>query len=363
MKNLIKFFGIIALAAVIGFSMTGCQNGTTSGGPIMPIIAVTGPPTITTATLLNGTVGTAYSQTLMAAGDTPITWSLDTSALPSGLTLLGSGTISGTPTTAGTSIFTVKAVNAAGSDTKQLSITIAAGSTTPTYSLNGIWEMSGWQITVSGSTGVFSVFPSLDGVWLSAKNKNYISIGSQKWRNITSTGTLTWSGQSMIITYNTSSPNVAIGTEWHNCTFTMSANGQTITLATTDSSGSVSQTWTRVSTYSLDGVWEMSGWQITVSGSTGVFSVFPSLDGVWLSAKNKNYISIGSQKWRNITSTGTLTWSGQSMIITYNTSSPNVATGTEWHNCTFTMSANGQTITLATTDSSGSVSQTWTRKQ
>jgi formylglycine-generating enzyme required for sulfatase activity len=44
--------------------------------------------------------------------------------LPADLSLAETGAITGTPTTAGTSTFTVKATNAAGSDTKQLSITI-----------------------------------------------------------------------------------------------------------------------------------------------------------------------------------------------------------------------------------------------
>jgi len=85
-------------------------------------------PTITTATLPNGTVGTAYSQTLTATGDTPITWSIETGSLPSGLppglSLSTAGVISGTPTTADTFNFTVKATNATGNDTKALSIVI-----------------------------------------------------------------------------------------------------------------------------------------------------------------------------------------------------------------------------------------------
>jgi hypothetical protein len=84
------------------------------------------PPTITTTSLPSGTVGTAYSQTLTATGDTPITWSIDAGRLPTGL-MLSNGTISGTPTTAGTFNFTVKATNATGSDTKMLSIVIASG--------------------------------------------------------------------------------------------------------------------------------------------------------------------------------------------------------------------------------------------
>ena len=81
--------------------------------------------TITTATLPDGKVGEAYSQTLIATGTAPITWSID-GGLPAGLSLnADTGEISGTPTADGTAKFTVKATNSAGSDTKELSITIA----------------------------------------------------------------------------------------------------------------------------------------------------------------------------------------------------------------------------------------------
>ncbi|AGA68428.1 cell wall-binding protein [Desulfitobacterium dichloroeliminans LMG P-21439] len=85
-------------------------------------------PSITTTNLPGGTVGTAYSQTLAATGSTSITWSLDSSSLPAGLTLAaGTGTISGTPTTSGSVTFTVKATNGVSpDDTQELSITIAA---------------------------------------------------------------------------------------------------------------------------------------------------------------------------------------------------------------------------------------------
>ncbi|MDR1531354.1 MAG: cadherin-like beta sandwich domain-containing protein, partial [Clostridiales bacterium] len=82
-------------------------------------------PTITTAALGSGRVGAAYGATLTATGDPAITWSLDSGSLPDGLTLSPSGVISGTPALAGTFAFTVKAENAAGSDTKALTITIA----------------------------------------------------------------------------------------------------------------------------------------------------------------------------------------------------------------------------------------------
>ena len=81
-------------------------------------------PSITTDTLPDGKVGEAYSQILTATGTEPITWSIS-GELPKGLTLKETtGEISGTPTAEGTATFTVKATNSAGSNTKELSITI-----------------------------------------------------------------------------------------------------------------------------------------------------------------------------------------------------------------------------------------------
>lgn len=71
----------------------------------------TGAPNLTIATtqLPNGVVGLVYSQGIQIVGGTaPFTYSLGTTTLPAGLTLdPSSGVISGTPTTAGTTNFTV----------------------------------------------------------------------------------------------------------------------------------------------------------------------------------------------------------------------------------------------------------------
>jgi Putative Ig domain len=83
--------------------------------------------TITTASLAGGTVGVAYSATLAATGGmTPYTWSLVGGTLPAGLTLSTAGVISGTPTAAGTSNFTVQVVATQGpTATRALSIVVA----------------------------------------------------------------------------------------------------------------------------------------------------------------------------------------------------------------------------------------------
>lgn len=80
-------------------------------------------PSVIITALPDGKVGEAYSRTLAATGSVPITWSFESGSLPDGLTLTGN-TISGTPTAAGTYTFTVKASNAAGSDSQELSIVI-----------------------------------------------------------------------------------------------------------------------------------------------------------------------------------------------------------------------------------------------
>ncbi|MDR2555574.1 MAG: Ig domain-containing protein [Fibromonadaceae bacterium] len=86
------------------------------------------PPAITTASLLYATVGIAYSKTLEATGDTPISWSIKSGNLPTGLSFSGN-TISGTPTATGTFNIVVEAANAGGSDEKNFSIVVSAAMT------------------------------------------------------------------------------------------------------------------------------------------------------------------------------------------------------------------------------------------
>ena len=108
------------------------NNSGTLPGSIGGNGAVNHAPTITTQSLPDGTEGTSYSQTLTATGTAPFTWDVSSGSLPAGLSLNeDTGVVSGTPTTAGTSTFTVTASNVCGSDSKQLSITINKSATVP----------------------------------------------------------------------------------------------------------------------------------------------------------------------------------------------------------------------------------------
>ncbi|HYC72511.1 MAG TPA: chondroitinase-B domain-containing protein [Opitutaceae bacterium] len=90
-------------------------------------------PNITTTGLPAGTVGAAYSQSLVAAGgELPLTWSLAAGALPAGLALSSSGVISGTPATPGTSSFTAQVADIdSDTDTQPLAIEINSSSGDP----------------------------------------------------------------------------------------------------------------------------------------------------------------------------------------------------------------------------------------
>jgi hypothetical protein len=93
------------------------------------------PLSVTTSSLTAATVGTAYSQSLVASGGTtPYSWSLSAGTLPAGLSLSSAGVISGTPTTTGTSNFTVQvndASNPLQSASKALSLTVGGSVGSP----------------------------------------------------------------------------------------------------------------------------------------------------------------------------------------------------------------------------------------
>jgi hypothetical protein len=80
---------------------------------------------IVTGTLPNGSVGTAYGFQLSTSGGTASSWTVTTGSLPAGLTLGNTGAITGTPTAASLSTFTVRASDGSRVATKQFTLGIA----------------------------------------------------------------------------------------------------------------------------------------------------------------------------------------------------------------------------------------------
>lgn len=123
------------------FSYAGPLNTGSQSGPsitiaarstLVPQFQTSGPgslPIPVASVLHDGVIGTAYSETISAQGGvSPYTFAVVSGSLPAGLSLnTSTGVISGTPTTAGTSSFTIKATDTNGSTgTTNFSITVAA---------------------------------------------------------------------------------------------------------------------------------------------------------------------------------------------------------------------------------------------
>ena len=109
-------------------------------------ITVTAPTlSITTTSLPNGTVNTPYSQTVSATGGIPpYAFAQTAGSLPDGLSLGSDGAITGTPTTAGVSNFTVQVTDSQSvpaTATKDLSITIVVPGVHNSY-LSGRYVIS-----------------------------------------------------------------------------------------------------------------------------------------------------------------------------------------------------------------------------
>jgi hypothetical protein len=151
--------GTPSAAAVSNFTVKAVSSGSSATEPLS--ITINPVPAVTTASLPNGTVGTAYQQTLAASGGTlPYTWAVSAGALPANLSLSAAGSIAGTPSAAGTSSFTVQVTDSVGAKaTKALSIVIApVPLTVTTSSLPGGTVGTAYQQTLaaSGGTGGYS---------------------------------------------------------------------------------------------------------------------------------------------------------------------------------------------------------------
>ncbi|MEP7154492.1 MAG: putative Ig domain-containing protein [Betaproteobacteria bacterium] len=120
---------------------------------VKPPVFTNGPPPA------SATVGTPYSFTYTASGLGPITYAINSGALPTGLSLSSAGVISGTPTAAGVFSGATRATNVA-STNQSFSITaVCPALTVSPTSLPGGAISSAYStqtLTTSGATGTFT---------------------------------------------------------------------------------------------------------------------------------------------------------------------------------------------------------------
>jgi hypothetical protein len=161
--------------AVLGISGGVARTATLIGG--LTISNPGQPPTITTTSLSNGTVGSTYSQTLGASGGTPpYSWQLLSGALPSELNLNSSGTISSsgnalTSVSAGTYNFSVLVTDYAQQvATKAFSVTISSTSLTitnnttlPVANKTAAYSL---MFSATGGTGPYTSWALVNGTTL-----------------------------------------------------------------------------------------------------------------------------------------------------------------------------------------------------
>lgn len=96
-------------------------------------------PNFLTTSLNTLTQGSLFSQTLLMDGALPIAFSVAAGTLPAGLSLNSStGTISGTPSAAGSYSFTLQATNVVGSDTQAFSGTVTSSPIAPTITTTSL---------------------------------------------------------------------------------------------------------------------------------------------------------------------------------------------------------------------------------
>jgi len=346
MKNLFKVFGVIALVAIMGFSMAACggddDGGGGGGGDIFPAPVLTVTPYATvkagTEVYISWTsIERASKYKLYARARAGNIWgdwqSADTSDTSDSFS------------TAGYAGYTFQFKVAAyigdreGAMSNIVTIPVTYGS-----------DLGAPVLTASPSgTVIAGTTVNLNWTYISYAYRLYARVGvGNDWGHWQSGDTTSTSDSFSTAGY------AGYTFEFKVAAYNDDGEGPVSNVVTiTVISGSATPNT------SLNGIWvDSDGMKIQVSGTTGVFYSLGTLSGSWLDAKNKGFIAVGGQAWRSLTSTGTLTWSGEMLGVEYYASSPNIAVGASWRSCTFTMSADGRTLQQQLPGGSN----TWTRQ-
>jgi Putative Ig domain len=225
--------GSFGFTAKVTDSTTPTAQTATKSFSLTVAAAVT-PLQITTTSVPSGQVGTPYSTTLAASGGTtPYSWSISSGALPAGLTLSATGTISGTPTASGSFSFTAKVTDSTTptvqTATKSFSLTVAAAVTplqitTSTIPAGQVGAAYSTQLTASGGTTPYTW--SLSSGALPAGMNLTASTGAFS-------GTPTTSGSFTFTVKVTDSTTPTAQTATKSVTFTVAAAAGPVQITTT----------------------------------------------------------------------------------------------------------------------------------
>jgi hypothetical protein len=188
-------------------------------------------PSLSPVTLPNGTYGTFYSQSITASENGyqgSFTFAITAGTLPSGLSLATGGALSGTPTAAGSSTFTVTATDSGGF-TGSLSYTLTINTATPTIGVadaGGTYNGTPFPATATavGVDGKTAVSGSFSYAYYAGTDTSGPSLGANAPTNA---GTYT-----VVATFTSSDPNYTNGSAQTTftigkATLTITANDQT----------------------------------------------------------------------------------------------------------------------------------------
>jgi hypothetical protein len=184
--------GVPAVSGGYSFIVQVTDSGGQSTTKQMSI-SINPTPAILSTTLPAGNIGVNYNQTISRTGGTaPISWSIESGALPPGLSLDNvAGVISGIPASSGANSFTIKVIDSTGEAvTQALSITINSSlqittSSLPLATANSAYSQTfaavggrlpyTWSITsgalpdglsLNENTGIISGTPTASGTYV-----------------------------------------------------------------------------------------------------------------------------------------------------------------------------------------------------